>query len=1082
MVCSSCGRENDADARFCDACGASLDVPLSDAETRRVVTIVFTDVAGSTALGERLDPESLRRVMWRYFDAMQGTLERYGGTVEKFIGDAIVAVFGVPAVHEDDAIRAVRAAFEMSEALERVNQDLAREYGVRIATRTGINTGEVIVGDSATDQKLATGDAVNVAARLEQAADPGEVLLGETTYRLVGDAAVVEAAPAVEAKGKSRPLAAWRLLGLRPDMPAFARPIATPFVGRDRELDELRRAFDLALRESSCSLATIVGPPGIGKSRLARELVRSLEKDARVVVGRCVAYGEGITYLPFAEVVHEVAGPDPEPALARLLANVERGPIAARRIAGAIGAGEQAGSPEETAWAFRRLFETLADSRPLVIVVDDIHWAEPKLLDLLEYVLGFSSGAPILLLCLARPDLFDARPSWAAPRPRTTLVSLSPLTDDESENLIGGLVHGGDVTAGLRERIVHAAEGNPLFVEQMLAMLADDPQAADETLPATIHALLAARIDRLEPGERAVLQRASVEGRLFHRGAVAELLSPQDAEGLGSILLALTRKELLRPDRSLFEGDDAFRFNHVLIRDVAYGSLPKELRAALHARLASWLEAHAGGGDTREGEIVGYHLEQAYLNRVELGRIDAEARAVALKGGHLLGRAGRRALDRDEFAAAASLLGRACRLLAVEPAERAVLLTDLGRALRGTGALDAADAALAEAIEDATRHGDKATELRAEMERARVEFMRAPPEPDALRVIARRAIAVFEQIGSDADLADAWQLMGIAGLAARDRRAQLAALQQARKHALASGDTRRQIEAWNELGGAMIFGRTPVDDVLAFIDEELSWAHDRGLPAVEADALLGGPYLYARLGRFDEARDCLERSKAICRELGSAYGLAEAHMAGAEMEMLAGDTEAAERELRDAIEVAKDMGASRYVSLYRTRIAHVLVAQGRDDEALAELEQARQHIHGDAPSWKSARARVLARRGQMDEAVTLAREAVASMARSGDITAHAETLVDLAEVLRAQGDLTGARDALTEAVALHEEKGNVLPAEQCRRRLATLVAGGSASGSASSAELPTDLADPLTVDQKAPSGPDHGASDPRSLG
>ena len=973
MVCNSCGRENNTDARFCDACGAELDAQLSETETRRVVTIVFTDVTGSTALGERLDPESLRRVMWRYFDTMQETLERHGGTVEKFIGDAIVAVFGVPAAHEDDALRAVRAAFDMSEALERVNEDLARDHAVRLATRTGINTGEVIVGDTATDQKLATGDAVNVAARLEQAAQPGEVLLGEATYRLVRDAVVVDGAPAIEAKGKSQPLAAWRLLGLRPDVPAFSRLIATPFVGREREFDELRRAFDTAVKESSCSLATIAGPPGIGKSRLARELVRSLEKDARMVVGRCIAYGEGITYLPLAEVVHEVAGDEPEPALAQLLTSVERGPIATRRIAGAIGARDEAGSPEETAWAFRRLFETLAASRPLVIVVDDIHWAEPTLLDLLEYVLGFSSGAPILLLCLARPDLFDARPSWAAPRPRTTLVSLSPLSDDESEDLIDGLMREGDVARGLRDPIVGAAEGNPLFVE-MLAMLADDPQAADETVPATIHALLAARIDRLEPVERTVLQRASVEGRLFHRGAVAELLSSHGADGLGGILLSLTRKELLRPDRSLFEGDDAFRFNHALIRDVAYASLPKDLRAGLHARLASWLEAHAGAHVRGQEEFVGYHLEQAYLNRAELGHIDAEARAVALKGGHLLGRAGRRALDRDEFAVAASLLDRACRLLAVEPAERAALLSDLGRVLRGTGALEAADAALAEAIEDAARHGDEATGLRAEMERAHVAFMRAPPEPDALRVVARRAIAAFETIGSDADLADAWQLMGMAELAARDRGAQLVALQRGRRHALASGDTRRQIEAWNELGGAMLFGRTPVDDVLAFIDEELVWARERGLPAVEADALLGGPYLYARLGRFDEARDRLERSKAICRELGIAYGLAEAHMAGAEMEMLAGDAEAAEQELRDAIRVAMDMGASHYVSLYRTRIAHTLIAQGRDEDALAELEQARQHIYREAPSWKAARARVLARRGQTEEAVKLARE------------------------------------------------------------------------------------------------------------
>src|SRR3954462_8886334 len=252
MVCSSCGRENDADARFCDACGAQLDDRPTELETRKVVTVVFTDVVDSTALGERLDPESLRRVMWRYFDAMQATLERYGGTVEKFIGDAIVAVFGVPAVHEDDALRAVRAAFEMSELLERVNDNLEREYGVRIRMRTGVNTGEVIVGDTAAQRKFRTGDAVNVAARLEQAAQPGEVLIGKATYQLVREAVVVEAAPAVEAKGKSQPLPCGSLLGIPPDGPAFARPIAPPFVGRQRQLRELAFAFQTAARESSC--------------------------------------------------------------------------------------------------------------------------------------------------------------------------------------------------------------------------------------------------------------------------------------------------------------------------------------------------------------------------------------------------------------------------------------------------------------------------------------------------------------------------------------------------------------------------------------------------------------------------------------------------------------------------------------------------------------------------------------------------------------------------------------------------------------------------------------------------------------
>ena len=305
--------------------------------------------------------------------------------------------------------------------------------------------------------------------------------------------------------------------------------------------------------------------------------------------------------------------------------------------------------------------------------------------------------------------------------------------------------------------------------------------------------------------------------------------------------------------------------------------------------------------------------------------------------------------------------------------------------------------------------------------------MRTRPEPDDLREIARRAFAVFEPIHSDADLADAWMLMALAELAAGDRGGQLAALQRCREHALASGDLRRQIEAWNEVGGAMLFGRTPVTEVLAFLDEELAWAQERGLAAVEADALLGGPYLYSRLGRFDEARDRLERSKSICRELGIAYGLAEAHMAGAQMEMLAGETDAAERELRDAIRIATDMGASRYVALYRRLLADVLLAQGRTDEAAAELEQARP-IYGHAAAWKASQARVLARRGETEAAVALAREAAGSMVDSDDLTAHAETLERLAEVLRADGDEAGAAAALAEAIALHEEKGNVLPA------------------------------------------------------
>jgi class 3 adenylate cyclase/tetratricopeptide (TPR) repeat protein len=991
-------------------------------EARKVVTVFFTDVADSTALGDQLDPELLRRVMWRYFDVVQGVLERHGGTVEKFIGDAVMAVFGVPVVREDDALRAVRAAVELGDALEALDAELSREHGIRIAARTGINTGEVIVGGGRPDQKLATGDAVNVAARLEQAAAPGEVLLGAATYAAIADAVDAEPAPPVAAKGKSEPLVAYRLAGLRPDVPAFFRPIATPFVGRGDELRHLRAAFDEAVAMRAPRLATIVGVPGVGKSRLARELLAELRDEASVLVGRCTPYGEGITYLPLADVVRDAGD------VAQLLAEVEHGNVAARLVRGAVGARDGGGSPDETAWAFRRLFEALAASRPLALVVDDVHWADSALLDLIEYVAASSTEAPIFVLCTARPDLLDLRPTWASPRPGSTLVLLEPLRSQDADALVDAL--GRELPAALRERVVATAEGNPLFVEQLLAHVADDPDA--ETVPPTIQALLAARIDRLEPEERAVVQRGAVEGRLFHRGAVAELLD--DGAGVGATLLALARKEFVRPDRSLFPGDDGFRFHHVLIRDVAYASMPKELRSRLHERLAGWLAArngHLAGHD----EIVGYHLEQAYRLGAELGRRDD---ALALHAGTLLRRAGEAALARHEAAAATGLLQRAADLLAAAPAERATLLTDLGAALRDAGSLIEAERHFDEAIDEARSVGDELAELRALVERGHLMFMRGTGDAEDLRRIAQRAIDTFR---TDADLADAWELMGTARLQVCDRAGQLEALVRAREHAVASGDIRRQIVAWNEVGGSMLFGRTPLAEVKEFGEAEIVWAREQGLPALEADALLIGPYVDARLGEFGLGREKLERSKAICRELGIAYGLAEAHMAGAELEVLARDLPAAERELRDAITVAAGMGADHYVAMYRLRLARVLIDQDRHDDASGELDAAAA-LYAGTPEWKVSRARIFAAQGRLGEAVALARESAEMDFERDNLTQWALRLVDLAHVLDAAGDRAGAEAALEQAIGLNDEKGNIVAAEQCRARLASLRAAG----------------------------------------
>jgi tetratricopeptide (TPR) repeat protein len=399
-----------------------------------------------------------------------------------------------------------------------------------------------------------------------------------------------------------------------------------------------------------------------------------------------------------------------------------------------------------------------------------------------------------------------------------------------------------------------------------------------------------------------------------------------------------------------------------------------------------------------------------------------------------LRRAGEAALDRYETAAANGLLGRANELLAHAPAERATMLTDLGRALRDTGSLVEAERVFEEAVAQARSIGDELAELRAAVEHGHLMYMRGTAEAEALRRIAQRAIDAFR---TDADLADAWELMGTAELRARDRTAQLAALERAREHAVASGDLRRQIEAWNQVGGSMLFGRTPISEVKQFGIAEIAWAREHGLPALEADALLMGPYIDARLGDFDVGREKLERSKAICRELGIAYGLAEAHMAGAELEVLAGDLAAAERELHDAMAIAAAMDAGHYVALYRVRLARILNDQGRHEEASAELDGAAEHYAG-FPTWKVNRARVLAARGQLDEAVALARGAAELDVDRDNLTEWALTLVDLAEVLRVAGDRAGAEAALAEAIALNEEKGNVVPAQQCRERLASL--------------------------------------------
>jgi class 3 adenylate cyclase len=673
------------------------------------VTIVFCDLVGSTSLGESLDPESLRQVITRYFGTMSDALKRHGGTIEKFIGDAVMAVFGFPTAREDDALRAVRAALGMRNALAGLNQQLELKWGVRLQARTGVNTGEVIAGDSSEGQGFVSGDAVNVAARLEQAAAADEILIGEHTLELVRDAVRVEPVAPLELKGKSRPVPAFRLVDVADQAAGPHRRLDSPLVGRERELASLRAAFDRAVAERTCALVTLIGAAGIGKSRLADEFTRGLGEEATVVAGRCLSYGEGLTFWPLREIVQQLAGTDDEESsaeaqarIAQLLPADDDKAAIVERIAGALALSDAAAYPAETFWAVRKLLEAVAARRPLVVLVEDIHWAEPTFLDLIEHLAGTVGEVPILILAAARTDLFDIRPDFAGGLDGAIRMELEPLSGAESTALVEHLIGDPGGAADLSDRVSTGAEGNPLFIEELVRMLVEERDTV--SVPRTLHALLAARLDRLDPDERALVEAAAVVGRSFGPGAVLELSRGADSSGVDRRLSTLVRKQLIQADRGRFAGEDTFSFKHILLRDVAYQGILKGRRSDLHERFADWLERTAGDRASEYEEILGYHLERGYHNLSELGPIDERGRGLATRAAARLGSSGARALARGDIRPAVNLLERAVSLLADDDPARRDLTVKLGIALAEAGQVSRAGELLQDRLE-AERRG-----------------------------------------------------------------------------------------------------------------------------------------------------------------------------------------------------------------------------------------------------------------------------------------------------------------------------------------------------------------------------------------
>lgn len=921
----------------------AADVTPRRPEARRVVAVlaVRADVE---------DPEALHVVL----DRSSAVIERHGGSVELYLGDGLIGVFGLTETHGDDGLRAAHAAVELGAGL-----------------RIGIELGEVFVGPGPRGADTVTGAAITAARRLAEQAVDGTIRLGDALAQSVAADATIDAGVLVE---------------LRPAAPLHVP--ATPFVSRAGELERLRAKLEEARAEGACRLVTVVGAPGIGKSRLIAEFAASVG-DATVLAGRCPPYGEGTTYQPLADILRALDG--------RVDALLDGDEQAIRALSGAPV------PVEETAWAMRRLLERLATERPLVVVVEDIHWAEPPLLDVIDHVAALSSGAPILIVCLTRPDLLEARPTWSAPQRNRSLIELDALDVEHARELAVRLGAGDRAT-----RIAHRAEGNPLFIEQLVAV-----GPGDGELPVSIQAVLAARIDRLQPERRRLLQRASVEGRRFHSAALGE--------PVGSDLVALVRSGLITTDRPEFAGEEAFRFNHALIREVAYASTPKRTRSELHASVADWL-ADRGGAD----EVVAYHLEQSCRLAAELQRSGERERVLAARAVEHLQSAAQAAQERADPGTASALLNRAVALS--EPANRSALLPALGAALfeagRVTEARSVLDDAIAEAVLPAVR-------ARARIER---EFVRLEDETSAgvgaAISVVDEVLPLLEREGDLHGQCRAWSLRAIVyWTAGQVERADAA---WARAEALAS-DERQRFEILGWRATAAVLGPTPVDAAIQRCErfrEALAVS-----PVAVAWALNPLASLHAMRGEFDVAEVFLRQANETLDELGGLGASVSHHEAL--VRLLAGQPELAEATLRGGAETLAEMTEGSRMATTSAMLAQALYEQDRADEAyefcrLAARAAGEEDIVTQV-IWRGVEAKILARRGHVTEAETLARGAVEQAALTDLLSHRGDAMLDLGEVLHVCGREAESEEAVRVGIALHEAKGNVAAIARARR-------------------------------------------------
>ena len=955
---------------------------------RKLATVLFVDLVSSTETVVDMDPEIVRRRVSRFFDQVSHCIVTHGGTVEKFAGDAVMAAFGVPLAHEDDAERAVRSALA---TLDRV-----RELGLQ--ARVGIESGEVVADES--ESTFATGEPVNLAARLQQEAQPNEILVGPAAARLVRDRVELEPVGPLELRGWRAPVAAHRVL-CAVELSEPVRGLSAPLVGRESELELLENTFARTVRDRRASLVTIYGDPGVGKSRLAREFVAGLE-GATVLSGRCLPYGEGVTYWPLAEMVKSSAGiSDDDPldeARAKLRETCEDEAVAdlLGLAVGVLEAVEGERAQQEIAWAARAWAEQLADAQPLVLLFEDVHWGEEPLLELVEHLAAWVRETPLFLLCIARTELLDVRPTWGGGRVRSTTLELEPLQPDESAELVEALTSELEVELGLlvdTETVLAKTEGNPLFVEETVRMLAERPRGGVERIPDTLQSLIAARIDRLPGTQRVLLQRAAVMGRIFMLGALEHLSS--EVEDVPTALDELMLRDLVvREPRATIHGEEAFKLKHVLIREVAYAGLAKSTRADHHRAFAGWLGERAGHELL---EIRAFHLDQAALLLAELdGAAPADLREEAAAA---LSQAGRRALSREAFRSARKLLLRAVEL--APTLERRYFA---GRAAWRLADMPAVLVEMEEVATAAEKQGDALLQGRALTALAEAVLQHRADAVGARRLVAR-AVEVLRDEAPEIRFEPLWiasqvaQWFGDGREFERWAKAALAAAREAERKDL-------EVLVVHSLAASYIM-RLELDEAVPLVERALELSQASG-------SVFGRAYALSVRGWFElvsmrplEAEADYSAARALYAEVGNAIREAGMTMMIGRAAFAQGDRDRAEKLLRDAVRALKGLGDRGSLCEAQRALAMVLVEEGHIDEAERTALEARETVGPDdrvsGSTTKLALGTVRAAQGRDAEAEELFVAAVDELALYEIHALEHWALRYLVEFLRAHG-------------------------------------------------------------------------------